>query len=628
MMQPSGTTQNATNGKLNNPPPNLEGERIGIVTDPILQARRPEATQERDKKLEAGSTSLTQPTLKEMQKELEEHIRRERELRRLLREASNDQCAKECLESAEDKEEDHGMMTQEVMAKFFETNYKVVKQNNYDFMASPYTPEIVEYQYSEDYTSPKFKVSDGQGNAREHLSRFVASMNDRASDGKLCLREFPKSLTDMAFSWKVTTIDLSKCNQRLGEDIGKYITQFRHFALDCHENVKEDALVEICVRGMIPFFKKSLVNFRFPTLVELDEAAARIADYIEESNSDYVWHNAVNTVSITPRNNRANNNQEGWGAQTNQSYRDQPLPLPFPCDKEQIVGLQEQWMEDKEIQLPLTKANPTDTQKSNARYCHFHRRVQHPTVDCYNLIRMFQKKLEGGEFEMGDPDGAKEIQNHVMILSHDPNGDEWKPWEEKDEEACEVTIEGRVFTNTYGVARKFAGTVLAQQFFDSLGFSEDQSREAAKFIAAIAAGRPYDSLPREAIVFTDEDILYPGENLRPFYLTAYINKVPLKRSFVDGGASLNIISTHILEFLGVQRSAIKMRTTTVKVFGGHTQATIGIVHLVMKIGPIRGLTPFYVLEDDTTFHVLLGRGWLLNHKMVALTYHQCVKTNI
>ncbi|XP_026416767.1 uncharacterized protein LOC113312227 [Papaver somniferum] len=463
-------------------------------------------------------------------------------------------------------------MTQEAMAKFFEINYKVVKQNNYDFMASPYTPEVVDYQYPENYTSPKFKVYDGQGNAREHLNRLIVSMNDRASDGKLCLREFPKSLTEAAFSWydnlkpgsiiswtdlsthflrnfysakrKVTTIDLSKCNQRLGEDIGKYITWFRHFALDCHEDVKEDALVEICVRGMIPCFKKSLVNFRFPTFVEMEEAAARIADCVEESNSDYVWRSAVNTVSTTPRNTCANNNPEGWGAQTNQSYKDQPLPPPLPCSKEQIIVLLQQWVTNKEIQLPPTRTDPNDIHKSNSRYCHFHRRVQHPTVDCYNLRRMFQKKLEVGEIEMGDSEGGKETQNQVMMLSHDHSGDECQPWEEKDEETCEVAIEGHAFTNTDGVASKFAGTVLAQQFFDSLGFSEDQSREAAKAIAAISAGKPYDSLPKEVIVFTDEDICYPGEHLRPLYLTVYINKFPLKRAFVDGGISLNLISTY------------------------------------------------------------------------------------
>lgn len=136
-------------------------------------------------------------------------------------------------------------------------------------------------------------------------------------------------------------------------------------------------------------------------------------------------------------------------------------------------------------------------------------------------------------------------------------------------------------------------------------------------------------MPKEAIVFTNEDICYPGEHLRPLYLMALISKQPLKRAFIDGGASLNLIYMHTLEeLLGIQRSAIKMRAMTVRGFGGQTQTTMGILNLMMKIRPIRALTPFHVLEDDTAFHVLLGRGWIFNHKVVAFTYHQCVKTNI
>ncbi|XP_026378576.1 uncharacterized protein LOC113273016 [Papaver somniferum] len=207
-------------------------------------------------------------------------------------------------------------------------------------------------------------------------------------------------------------------------------------------------------------------------------------------------------------------------------------------------------------------------------------------------------------------------------------GEAWRPCEEvEEEEACEAS-EMAVFPYTNGIASKFAQTVLAQQFFDSLGFRENQIREASKAITTIASGKAYNTMPREAITFTDEDICYPGEHLRPLYLTAFINKQPLKRAFIDGGASLNLISLHTLESLGVSKAAIKMRSTTVRGFGGQTHTGIGIVHLMMKIGPIRALTPFYVLEDDTTFHVLLGPGWILNHKVVASTYHQCVNTNI
>lgn len=177
-------------------------------------------------------------------------------------------------------------------------------------------------------------------------------------------------------------------------------------------------------------------------------------------------------------------------------------------------------------------------------------------MECYSLWYIVQRKRARGELEIGDHSINNDLlpQHQVMMISHDPtDGETWRPWEDaEEEEACEAS-ETAVFPNTNGVASKFAQTILAQQFFDSLGFSENQNREASKAITAIASGKTYDPTPKEVIVFMDEDICYPGEHLLPLYLTTFINKQPLKRAFIDSGASLNLISLHTLEFLGVSR---------------------------------------------------------------------------
>ncbi|XP_026396735.1 uncharacterized protein LOC113291414 [Papaver somniferum] len=275
MTHTEGTNSGATESQ-NVLPLNQEGERVGIVTDPITQVRKLGTTREEDEQQRIEEAPPTHPYLNELHKELEGHIRREQELRRLIKASNAEKSAKEIMENAEEEEEDPVATTQEAMTRYLETNYRVVKQNNYNFMASPYSSEITAYQYTEDYISPKYKIYNGQGNAREHLSRFLSDMYDRATDGKQCLREFPKSLTDTTFTWydnlksgsinswstmstlflikfysakrKVTTIDLSKCNQRSGEEIGKYIARFRLLTLNYHEDVREEALVEICVR--------------------------------------------------------------------------------------------------------------------------------------------------------------------------------------------------------------------------------------------------------------------------------------------------------------------------------------------------------------------------------------------
>lgn len=77
--------------------------------------------------------------------------------------------------------------------------------------------------------------------------------------------------------------------------------------------------------------------------------------------------------------------------------------------------------------MPPTKVDPSTLDISDARYCHFHRRIQHPTVDCFNPRMMFQKKLEIGEIEMNKAEDSKATQHNVLMLSHDPSGDVRRP---------------------------------------------------------------------------------------------------------------------------------------------------------------------------------------------------------
>ncbi|XP_026410760.1 uncharacterized protein LOC113305984 [Papaver somniferum] len=321
------------------------------------------------------------------------------------------------------------------MAEYLEHRYHIMKPDNHQQTNNPYPLSIREYQYPGGYVSHKFKTYDGQGKKREHISRFLSAMNDRISDEKLCLREFPKSLAGTAFTWynnlkeesidswpimysmfmgkfysakrKVTSIDLSRSGQRTGEEIGTYIARFRRMALDCHKDISEEALVEICVRGMIQSIKGSLINFRFQTFVELEEAAERIVDCIGESPTGFSWSHTASTTSIIPYNS---NNKEGSGSRQQggdltqiknrwirRESRSSPPLLPY--GREQTVRLLNQWVAEGEVQLPPTVADVNKMNKDAARYCHYHKRMGHPTMECLAIRSIFERKRESGGLE-------------------------------------------------------------------------------------------------------------------------------------------------------------------------------------------------------------------------------------
>ena len=55
------------------------------------------------------------------------------------------------------------------------------------------------------------------------------------------------------------------------------------------------------------------------------------------------------------------------------------------------------------------------------------------------------------------------------------------------------------------------------------------------------------------------------------------------------------------------------------------QNTLGRVPLDLRVGLIRVTTLMYVMEGNTSYHIILGHPWLKVYKAMASTYHQCVK---
>ena len=51
------------------------------------------------------------------------------------------------------------------------------------------------------------------------------------------------------------------------------------------------------------------------------------------------------------------------------------------------------------------------------------------------------------------------------------------------------------------------------------------------------------------------------------------------------------------------------------------QCTMGHVYLDLRLVPIRARTLMHVMDDDTSYHIILGCPCLKAHKAMASTYH-------
>ncbi|KAJ9535840.1 hypothetical protein OSB04_un001005 [Centaurea solstitialis] len=88
---------------------------------------------------------------------------------------------------------------------------------------------------------------------------------------------------------------------------------------------------------------------------------------------------------------------------------------------------------------------------------------------------------------------------------------------------------------------------------------------------------------------------------------------------VDGGCSANVIFADILKIMGIERSNIVRRTTTLIGFNGDTTSTLGEIILPIFAKGINKQTKFNVIDCPSAYNAILGRPWIHDMKVVPST---------
>lgn len=122
----------------------------------------------------------------------------------------------------------------------------------------------------------------------------------------------------------------------------------------------------------------------------------------------------------------------------------------------------------------------------------------------------------------------------------------------------------------------------------------------------------------KAMIYYERDIQYCLIITTIGFMWQLCSSRGVERTLIDLCSSVNIISLSIIKVGGIPRDRIE-QPIEVSGFEGSASFTLGYLNLDLTIRSMREATLFHVIDDRTSYHLLLGRPWTIKYKAVIST---------
>ncbi|XP_010474063.1 PREDICTED: uncharacterized protein LOC104753518 [Camelina sativa] len=129
----------------------------------------------------------------------------------------------------------------------------------------------------------------------------------------------------------------------------------------------------------------------------------------------------------------------------------------------------------------------------------------------------------------------------------------------------------------------------------------------------------------EPITFTEEDARKASLNNDPLIVELVIRESSVTRILIDIGTSVNVIFKDVLIQMEIDRRNTTHETQPLTGFDGDTIMTVGTISLPIYVGGTMQCLNFAIVDKPIVYNIILGTPWLHKMRVVASTYHQCVK---
>ncbi|CAL9000159.1 unnamed protein product [Prunus brigantina] len=99
-------------------------------------------------------------------------------------------------------------------------------------------------------------------------------------------------------------------------------------------------------------------------------------------------------------------------------------------------------------------------------------------------------------------------------------------------------------------------------------------------------------------------------HLKPLFISAHVEGLPMSKVFVDCGATVNILPYSLMRKLDKSREDLIPSDVVMSSFVGDKSKTIRVLPLKITMADQTRVAAFYVVESSVDYNILLGRDWI------------------